>query len=32
VYPRLDEFQAVRDRVDPHRLMANGYLHRLLGP
>ena len=32
VYPRLDEFRAVRDRVDPDRLMANGYLHRVLGP
>jgi FAD-linked oxidoreductase len=32
VYPRLDEFRAVRDRLDPDRLMANGYLHRVLGP
>ena len=32
VYPRFDEFRAVRDRVDPDRLMANGYLHRVLGP
>jgi FAD-linked oxidoreductase len=32
VYPRLDEFRAVRDRVDPGRLMANGYLQRVLGP
>ena len=32
VYPRLDEFRAVRDRVDPSRLMANGYLRRVLGP
>ncbi|HJU97617.1 MAG TPA: D-arabinono-1,4-lactone oxidase [Jiangellaceae bacterium] len=32
VYPRLDEFRAVRDRVDPGRLMANGYLRRVLGP
>ncbi|MGH8823296.1 MAG: D-arabinono-1,4-lactone oxidase [Jiangellaceae bacterium] len=32
VYPRLGEFRAVRDRVDPGRLMANGYLHQVLGP
>lgn len=32
VYPRLDDFRAVRDRVDPGRLMANGYLQRVLGP
>ncbi|HEX6578010.1 MAG TPA: D-arabinono-1,4-lactone oxidase [Jiangellaceae bacterium] len=32
VFPRLDEFRAVRDRVDPGRVMANGYLQRVLGP
>jgi FAD-linked oxidoreductase len=32
VYPRLDEFRAVRDRVDPGRLMANDYLRRVIGP
>ena len=32
VYPRVDEFRTVRDRVGPDRLMATGYLHRVLGP
>lgn len=31
-YPRFDAFVAVRDRVDPERLMANPYLDRVLGP
>ncbi|MGH9251810.1 MAG: D-arabinono-1,4-lactone oxidase, partial [Acidimicrobiales bacterium] len=31
VYPRLGDFRAVRDRVDPGRLMANGYLRQVLG-
>ncbi|WP_026875942.1 D-arabinono-1,4-lactone oxidase [Jiangella gansuensis] len=29
-YPRMEAFRAVRDRVDPGRLMANEYLDRLL--
>ncbi len=32
VYPRFDEFLAVRDRVDPDRLFTNDYLDRVLGP
>ncbi|TIC83823.1 FAD-binding protein [Nocardioides sp. GY 10113] len=31
VYPRLSEFQALRDRLDPQRVFANGYLRRVLG-
>jgi L-gulonolactone oxidase len=30
-YPRFDEFTAVRDRLDPSGLFANGYLDRVLG-
>jgi L-gulono-1,4-lactone dehydrogenase len=30
-YPRFDDFVAVRDRVDPERMFANGYLARVLG-
>lgn len=30
-YPRLGDFQRVRDRLDPNRVFANPYLHRLLG-
>ncbi len=30
-YPRLDDFRAVRDRVDPDRLFTNAYLDRVLG-
>lgn len=29
--PRLDDFIAVRDRVDPHRTFTNPYLERILG-
>ncbi|WP_223691065.1 D-arabinono-1,4-lactone oxidase [Leifsonia poae] len=31
VYPRFDDFLAVRDRTDPNRLFANEYLARVLG-
>lgn len=31
VYPRLDEFLEVRDRLDPGRTFANPYLDRVLG-
>lgn len=31
VYPRFDEFLSVRDRFDPSRVFANGYLRRVLG-
>jgi L-gulono-1,4-lactone dehydrogenase len=31
VYPRFDEFRAVRDRLDPERLFTNEYLDRILG-
>ncbi|GAB10386.1 putative FAD-linked oxidase [Gordonia araii NBRC 100433] len=31
VYPRFDEFLAVRDRYDPDRVFANDYLRRVLG-
>ncbi|WP_213813754.1 D-arabinono-1,4-lactone oxidase [Glaciihabitans sp. dw_435] len=30
-YPRFDEFVAVRDRLDPHRVFANEYLDRVIG-
>ncbi|WP_425507813.1 D-arabinono-1,4-lactone oxidase [Streptomyces olivoverticillatus] len=30
VYPRFTEFTAVRDRLDPHRVFGNDYLHRVL--
>lgn len=30
-YDRIGAFLAVRDEVDPHRTMANGYLDRVLG-
>ena len=29
VYPRFDEFLAVRDELDPDRLFANPYLDRV---
>ncbi|MFZ2964719.1 MAG: D-arabinono-1,4-lactone oxidase, partial [Rhodoglobus sp.] len=32
VYPRFDDFLAVRDRLDPERLFANPYLDAVLGP
>jgi len=31
VYPRFDDFLAVRDRVDPERRFGNPYLERVLG-
>ncbi|MFJ8080150.1 D-arabinono-1,4-lactone oxidase [Streptomyces sp. NPDC096205] len=31
VYPRFDEFTALRDRLDPQRLFQNDYLRRVLG-
>lgn len=31
LYPRFDEFLAVRDRLDPRRLFSNPYLARVLG-
>ena len=30
-YPRLGEFAALRDRLDPDRVFANAYLRRVLG-
>jgi L-gulono-1,4-lactone dehydrogenase len=30
-YPRFDDFTALRDRLDPHRMFANPYLQRVLG-
>jgi FAD-linked oxidoreductase len=31
LYPRFDDFVAVRDRLDPRRLFANPYMERVLG-
>lgn len=31
LYPRFDEFRAVRDRLDPQRVFANPYLLKVLG-
>lgn len=31
-YPRWAEFATIRDRLDPGRTFANGYLDRVLGP
>jgi L-gulono-1,4-lactone dehydrogenase len=31
MYPRFDDFLAVRDRLDPGRVFGNGYLARVLG-
>ncbi|GEL21278.1 FAD-linked oxidoreductase [Pseudonocardia sulfidoxydans NBRC 16205] len=31
LYPRFDDFRAVRDRLDPHRTFTNPYLRRVLG-
>lgn len=31
-YPRWDDFQAVRDRLDPDRVFRNEYTDRVLGP
>lgn len=30
-YPRFDDFRALRDRLDPHRLFTSDHLDRLLG-
>ena len=30
-YPRWQEFQALRDRLDPDRMFTNAYLDRVLG-
>jgi L-gulonolactone oxidase len=32
LYPRWQEFQRVRDRLDPGRVFANAYTERVLGP
>lgn len=32
LYPRFDDFLAVRDRLDPQRVFANPYLEQVLGP
>ncbi|HSF27289.1 MAG TPA: D-arabinono-1,4-lactone oxidase [Actinomycetes bacterium] len=32
LYPRFDDFVAVRDRLDPRGMFANAYLDRVLGP
>ncbi|HEU4947777.1 MAG TPA: D-arabinono-1,4-lactone oxidase [Kribbella sp.] len=31
-YPRYDDFLAVRDRLDPHRVFANAYTRQVFGP
>ncbi|WP_309619680.1 D-arabinono-1,4-lactone oxidase [Salinibacterium sp.] len=31
LYPRFDDFLAIRDRLDPGRLFANDYLRKVLG-
>ncbi|RBY89304.1 D-arabinono-1,4-lactone oxidase [Blastococcus sp. TF02A-30] len=31
-YPRFDEFTALRDRLDPHGVLSNAHLDRVLGP
>ncbi|WP_338750337.1 D-arabinono-1,4-lactone oxidase [Janibacter alittae] len=31
LYPRMTDFRAVRDRLDPDRVLANDYLTRVLG-
>ena len=32
LYPRHGDFVAVRDRLDPDRVLTNDYLDRVLGP
>ena len=32
VYPRFDDFLAVRERLDPARVFTNAYLDQVLGP
>lgn len=31
LYPRMDDFLDLRDRLDPHRVFSNAYLDRVLG-
>jgi L-gulonolactone oxidase len=31
VYPRFDDFRAVRERLDPDRVFANSYTEQVLG-
>ena len=31
LYPRLPDFRALRDRVDPERTFGNAYLDRVVG-
>jgi L-gulonolactone oxidase len=31
LYPRFDDFRAIRERLDPHRVFGNDYLARVLG-
>ncbi|MGH3448007.1 MAG: D-arabinono-1,4-lactone oxidase, partial [Nocardioidaceae bacterium] len=31
LYPRFDDFLAVRERLDPARVFANAYLDQILG-
>lgn len=31
LYPRFDDFVALRDRLDPERVFGNRYLERTLG-
>jgi L-gulonolactone oxidase len=31
-YPRWDDFQAMRRRIDPTGVFTNPYLERVLGP
>jgi L-gulonolactone oxidase len=30
-YPRFDDFLAVRDKTDPHRVFANDYTRQIFG-
>ena len=32
LYPRHGDFVALRDRLDPERVLTNDYLDRVLGP
>jgi hypothetical protein len=31
-YQKYDDFLAVRDRLDPHRMFGNAYTEQVLGP
>ena len=31
LYPRMSDFRALRDRVDPDRVFGNAFLDRVLG-